>query len=216
MSRCLPFPPPNYMKNGIGGEALLQQLEFRRVKYTKEKKEEKERKRSHNDEKSKENDKKSKRSHVDKKSEEDDKKSEKNHEEKRSNDDKKSEDDDKKSKRINDDKESEKDDNSKSSHEKKKEQKHDVEKMETHLVYTKLTMNWVPLRMQMVPTDLQNENWLSRKNHFNGESESKTADRTEHFGNSNCTDNGSYQRIQPLASYLPLAEVYALPYALPF
>lgn len=27
MSRCLPFPPPNYMKNGIGGEALLRQLE---------------------------------------------------------------------------------------------------------------------------------------------------------------------------------------------
>ncbi|XP_050884658.1 protein PXR1 [Lathyrus oleraceus] len=170
MSRCLPFPPPNYMKNGIGGEALLQQLEVRRVKYSKEKKEEKKEK---------------KRSHGDKKK---------------------------------DDKESEKDDSDEKKKERRrKEQKHDVEKMETHLEYTNLTMNWVPLEMQMIPTDLQDEEeWLSRKPRSNGESESKTAHQTELVGNRSRTDNGDCHRIQPLATYLPNADVYALPYALPF
>lgn len=122
---------------------------------------------------------------------------------------------DKKSEEDDDNIESEKEDKSKSSHEKKKQKIHDVEKMETHLEYTNLTMNWVPLQMQMLPTDLDEE-WLSRKNQSNVESESKTADQTGHVEGSSSTDNGSYQGIQPLACYLPHADIYALPYVLPF
>lgn len=147
-------------------------FKVRRVKYSKEKKEEKKEK---------------KRSHGDKKK---------------------------------DDKESEKDDSDEKKKERRrKEQKHDVEKMETHLEYTNLTMNWVPLEMQMVPTHLEDEeDWLSRKTHSNGESESesKTADQTKRVGNRSRTDNGNCHGIQPLATYLPNADVYALPYALPF
>lgn len=117
-----------------------------------------------------------------------------------------------------DDKESEKDDSDEKKKERRrKEQKHDVEKMETHFEYTNLTMNWVPLEMQMVPTDLEDEeDWLSRKTHSNGESESKTADQTERVGNRSRTDNGDCHGIQSLATYLSNADVYALPYALPF
>ncbi|CAK8569321.1 unnamed protein product [Lathyrus sativus] len=189
MSRCLPFPPPNYMKNGIGGEALLQQLELRRVKCSKEKEEEKKHKKK------------------DKKSEEDDKKLRRSHEKKRRNDDKESENEDD-SKRS--------DEKKKERRRRRKEQKHDVEKVVTHSEYTNLTMNWVPLEMQMVLTHLEHEDWLSRKNHSNGESERKTTEQTEHVGNRCCTDNGSCRGIQPFATYLPNADVYALPYVLPF
>ncbi|KAF7841227.1 Exostosin family protein [Senna tora] len=32
MSRCMPFPPPEFFRNGVGGDELLQQLELQREK----------------------------------------------------------------------------------------------------------------------------------------------------------------------------------------
>ncbi|XP_021286795.1 uncharacterized protein LOC110418400 isoform X2 [Herrania umbratica] len=43
MSRCLPFPPPRYVRNGVSGEALLELIKVQRerVKAEREKEEEK-------------------------------------------------------------------------------------------------------------------------------------------------------------------------------
>jgi hypothetical protein len=78
-----------------------------------------------------------------------------------------------------------------------------------------LIENWVPLPLQMVPTDFENEGWLARKNDSNGETE--TTDPTKHVSSSSSTAAADIkQGIQPLAYYLPHADIYALPYVLPF
>jgi hypothetical protein len=82
------------------------------------------------------------------------------------------------------------------------------EKMETSLEYTKFIKNWISLPQQMVPTDFENEEWLYRKNDSNGESE--PTDPTKHVTSSSTV--GIKQGIQPLAYYLPHAEIYVLPY----
>jgi len=69
--------------------------------------------------------------------------------------------------------------------------------------YTKLTLNWVPLPLQMAPNDFEDEqDWLARKNHSKHVCSSSTA--------------GIYHGIQPLACYLPHVDIYALPYVVPF
>jgi hypothetical protein len=82
------------------------------------------------------------------------------------------------------------------------------EKMKTSLEYTKLSKNWIFLLLQMVPTDFENKERLCRKNDSNGESE--TTDPTKHVTSSSTV--GIKQGIQPLAYYLPHAEIYVLPY----
>jgi hypothetical protein len=62
----------------------------------------------------------------------------------------------------------------------------------------------------MVQTDFENEEWLSRKNNSNGESE--TTDPTKHVSSSSTP--GIKQGIQPVACYLPHADIYALPYVM--
>jgi hypothetical protein len=87
------------------------------------------------------------------------------------------------------------------------------EKKETSREYKNLIENWIPLPLQMVPTDFENEEWLARKNDSNGET--KTTDPTKHVSNTTSIADIK-QGIQPLAHYLPHAEIYALPYVLPF
>uniref|UniRef100_A0A7N0V240 Uncharacterized protein n=1 Tax=Kalanchoe fedtschenkoi TaxID=63787 RepID=A0A7N0V240_KALFE len=47
MSRCLPFPPPGYEKNGLSGAALIEHIELERIKHeekTRKRKEKRDRK----------------------------------------------------------------------------------------------------------------------------------------------------------------------------
>jgi hypothetical protein len=87
------------------------------------------------------------------------------------------------------------------------------EKKETSREYKNLFENWIPLPLQMVQTDFENEEWLARKHDSNGET--KTTDPTKHVSNTTSIADIK-QGIQPLAHYLPHAEIYALPYVLPF
>ncbi|KAJ7967157.1 glutamic acid-rich protein-like isoform X1 [Quillaja saponaria] len=50
MSRCIPFPPPGYLWNGVGGEALVELLKLRRerAEAKKDKKKEKRRRKTEN------------------------------------------------------------------------------------------------------------------------------------------------------------------------
>jgi hypothetical protein len=59
----------------------------------------------------------------------------------------------------------------------------------------------------MVPTDFENEEWLSRKNNSNGESE--TTDPTKHVSSSRTA--GIKQGIQPVDYYLRHADIYIFP-----
>jgi hypothetical protein len=87
------------------------------------------------------------------------------------------------------------------------------EKKETSREYKNLFENWIPLPLQMVQTDFENEEWLARKHDSNGET--KTTDPTKHVSNTIIIADIK-QGIQPLAHYLPHADIYALPYVLPF
>ncbi|PNX95940.1 hypothetical protein L195_g019139, partial [Trifolium pratense] len=92
----------------------------------------------------------------------------------------------------------------KRSHNKKMSTTQEDEKKE----YKKLIENWVPLPLQMVPTDFENEEWLATKNDSN--------DPTKHVSSSSSSTADIKQGIQPLAYFLPHADIYALPYVLPF
>ncbi|EOX97648.1 hypothetical protein QUC31_015592 [Theobroma cacao] len=46
MSRCLPFPPPGYVRNGVSGEALLEQIKVQRERVMAEREKKKEKWRS--------------------------------------------------------------------------------------------------------------------------------------------------------------------------
>lgn len=81
--------------------------------------------------------------------------------------------------------------------------------LKTEAKYRELIVDWVPPPMELVSTEVADEEWLYREN----VSGSKTT-KTKHV--SNDTGNGIYQGIQPHAHYLPDADIYALPYTLPF
>lgn len=85
---------------------------------------------------------------------------------------------------------------------------HKNDMLETELEYRKLVVNWVPPPLQLVQTDFEDEEWFSRKNLL------RSTERTQAKQDSNVTC--SYQGIQPYAQFLPNANIYALPYTVPF
>ncbi|KAK6282886.1 hypothetical protein POUND7_016711 [Theobroma cacao] len=50
MSRCLPFPPPEYVRNGVSGEALLELIKVQRERVKAEGEKKKEKRRSKKEE----------------------------------------------------------------------------------------------------------------------------------------------------------------------
>ena len=82
--------------------------------------------------------------------------------------------------------------------------------LEIESEYRNLIVNWAPppLQLRMVQTEFEDEEWLSKKN------PSTSTKRTQTKQVSSDTD--TYQGIQTHARYLPDADIYALPYTLPF
>lgn len=84
------------------------------------------------------------------------------------------------------------------------------ESLPVELQYRNLIKNWVPQPLRCEHADLDDQGWLfrTRKNHRCGVGTSKSS--------LDCSTFEGSSLWPPRACYLPEAEIYALPYTIPF